>query len=101
MQQHREAQLERRVRREHLEHDHGVGEHIALRMPLRRLVAADGRQHFGQEVADQIGFHQMFHSGPRRGEVRILENSSRMRSGEIRSNNGRNRAARHRWRARW
>ena len=43
VQQHGETQLERRVRREHVEHDEGVGVNIAFGVPFRRLLAADHR----------------------------------------------------------
>ena len=57
-----EAEFERRVVGEHVEHDHRVDEDIALGMEFRRLIAADGVQQLRQEVFDQPGVHEVLHS---------------------------------------
>ena len=70
VEQHGEAQFQRGVRRQHPEHDAGVGVHIAFRMPFRGLLTADHRQHFRHNVAHQPGIHQQLHAlgPPRRGQ---------------------------------
>ena len=60
VQQHGEAQLEWRIGCEHFEHDHGVDEDIAFRVPFRWLIAADQSNHLRHEVADQIRFDEVF-----------------------------------------
>ena len=67
VQQDGQAEFEWRIGCEHLEHDAGMREDIALGVPFGWLIAADHRQDFRHEMADQAGIHEVLESGASAG----------------------------------